>query len=371
MARVAVVLPVYNHERYLQQALDSIYCQDYTDYQIVAVNDGSSDSSLKILNENHARITLIEAGHRGAAAARNTAIRAVDCEFVAFMDADDVWTPERLRESLERFQSSRVDLIASALSFIDGNGRALPGIWACPPEGNNDYWGALLERNWIGTPSVTVRRKILDQVGGFDKSFTHAEDYDLWLRVGQNHAIDYIHTPLVQCRRHSLNTSLNIAAHQKFERIALQKVDPAQARAAFHRLYATSDRCAEAWIWFLLRSANPAFAEEIHFALENHPELRSLRFALGIFQADNGEYEKALATFRELKDRDAASLHNLAVLLALSGKSRTALFYLHLALRSRPDYYDAQYNVAAIREGRQLRLTRRPFRQQVVAMIGV
>ena len=148
MARVAVVLPVYNHERYLQQALDSIYCQDYTDYQIVAVNDGSSDSSLKILNENHARITLIEAGHRGAAAARNTAIRAVDCEFVAFMDADDVWTPERLRESLERFQSSRVDLIASALSFIDGNGRALPGIWACPPEGNNDYWGALLERNW-------------------------------------------------------------------------------------------------------------------------------------------------------------------------------------------------------------------------------
>jgi len=95
------------------------------------------------------------------------------------------------------------------------------------------------------------------------------------------------------------------------------------------------------------------------------------RHELLIFQADNGEYEKALATFRELKDRDAASLHNLAVLLALSGKSRTALSYLHLALRSRPDYHDAQYNVAAIREGRQLRLTRRPFRQQVVAMIGV
>jgi glycosyltransferase involved in cell wall biosynthesis len=371
MARVTVVLPVYNHERYLQEALDSIYSQDYSDYQIVAINDGSSDSSLRILHENHARIALIEAGHRGAAAARNTAIRGADSEFVAFLDADDLWTPGRLRESVDMFQNGKVDLVASALTFIDANGKELPGIWACPPEAVNDYWGALLERNWIGTPSVTVRRKALDEVGCFDKAFTHAEDYDLWLRVGQEHAIDYIPTSLVRCRRHSSNTSLNIVAHQKFERIALQKVDPAMAQAAFHRLYASSDRREEAWIWFLLRSANPAFPEEIQGALASHPESHSLRFALGIYQADNGEYEKALTTFRELKDRDAASLHNLAVLLALCGNSRAALSYLHLALRSRPDYHDAQYNVAAIREGRQLRLTRRPFRQQVIAMIGV
>jgi glycosyltransferase involved in cell wall biosynthesis len=370
MARVAVVLPVYNHQRYLQEALDSIYSQDYSDYQIVVVDDGSSDASLRILHENHS-ITLIEADHHGAAAARNTAIRATDSEFVAFMDADDVWAPERLRKSVERFESGRVDLSASALSFIDANGRMLPGMWACPPEAANDYWGALLERNWIGTPSVTVRRKTLDEAGYFDTAFTHAEDYDLWLRVGQDHAIDFIHTPLVRCRRHSSNTSLNIASHQKFERNALQKVDPALAHAAFHRLYAGSDRRAEAWIWFLLRSGNPAFPEEIQFALESHPESHSLRFALGIFQADKREYEKALTTFGELKDRDAASLHNVAVLLALSGHPRAALSYLHLTLFSRPDYYDAQYNIAAIREGRQLRLTRRPFRQQVIAMIRV
>jgi glycosyltransferase involved in cell wall biosynthesis len=371
MARVAVVLPVYNHERYLQQTLESIYSQDYSDYQIVAIDDGSADSSLKILNKNHARITLIEAGgHRGAAAARNTAIRAVDSEFVAFIDADDVWTPERLRQSVERFQNGNVDLVASALSFIDTNGKELPGIWACPPDAANDYWGALLDRNWIGTPSVTVRRKTLDEVGCFDETFTHSEDYDLWLRAGQDHAIDYIHTPLVQCRRHSSNTSLNITLHHKFERTALQKVDPARAHAAFYRLYAASDRRAEAWIWFLLRSASSGFPEEIHSALESHPESPSLRFALGIFQADKGDYEKALTTFRELKDRDAASLHNLAVLLALCGNSTAALPYLHLSLRFRPDYYDARYNIAAIREGRELRLTRRPFRQQVIAMIG-
>src|SRR3954469_15826533 len=105
MARVTIILPVYNHERYLQEALDSIYSQTYSDYQIIAIDDGSTDSSLQILNKNGTRLRLIEAGHRGAAAARNTAIRAADSEYIAFMDADDVWTPERLSESSEKLHS--------------------------------------------------------------------------------------------------------------------------------------------------------------------------------------------------------------------------------------------------------------------------
>lgn len=371
MARVTIVLPVFNHERYLQEALDSIYSQTYSDYQIIAIDDGSNDSSLLILNRNGARLTLIEGGHEGAAAARNTAIGAADSEYIAFMDADDVWTPERLSESSERLHSGGFDLVASAMSFIDADGMPLAGIWSCPAGAANDYWGALLERNWIGTPSVTVRRTVLDKVGRFDKAFTHAEDYDLWLRIGREHSLGYIDAPLVKCRRHSLNTSLNIAAHQKFERMALQKVDPLEARVAFQRRHAASSSRAEAWIWFLLRSGNPGFLEEVQYELTNHPESHSLRFALGIFQADKGEYENAITSFRELKDRDAASLHNLAVLMALCGNSQAALSCLHLVSRSCPGYHDAQYNLLAIRDGRQLRLTRRPFRQQLIAMIGV
>src|SRR5262249_10109895 len=138
-----------------------------------------------------------------------------------------------------------------------------------------------------------------------------------------------------------------------------------------HRLHASSDRCSEAWLWFLLRSGNRTFSDEIQFALEKHPASHELRFALGIFQADNGEYENAITTFRELEDRDAASLHHLGVVLGLCGNTKGALSCVDLALRSRPHYHDAQYNVAAIRDGRPLRLTRRPFRPQVIAMIGV
>jgi glycosyltransferase involved in cell wall biosynthesis len=369
MPRVTVVIPVYNHEKYLQKTLNALFDQDYTDYQIISVDDGSSDASLEILKRNSDRIRVIEGRHQGAAATRNTAIHAADSEFIAFMDADDLCSRERLRLSVEKFETEAVDLVASALTFIDSSGKPLPGLWTCPPEGPNDYWGSLLERNWIGTPSVMVRRRVLEAAGWFDEDFTHAEDYDLWLRIGEEHPIGFLDRPLIQCRRHSMNTSLDIGTHQHFERIALQKIDRRRARAAFNRLHSTADRQLEAWIWFLLRSGDARFLEEALPAITRHPESDSLRFALGVFQYDAGWYRDAVMTFAVLRSRDTASLHNVGVLMSLCGDTDAACHHLETALRLRPDYYDARHNLDAIKKGNQLRLTRRPFRSQPVAMI--
>jgi glycosyltransferase involved in cell wall biosynthesis len=370
MPRVTVVLPVYNQEKYVQKTLDALFDQDYPDYQIIAVDDGSLDASLEILKRNSHRIRVIESRHQGPAASRNTAIQAADSEFIAFMDADDLCSGERLRLSVEKFETEAVGLVASALGFVDFSGEPLPGLWTCPPEGPNDYWGALLERNWIGTPSVMVRRTVLDAAGWFDEDFTHAEDYDLWLRIGEEHPIGFLDMPLIQCRRHSMNTSLDIATHQHFERIALQKIDRRRARAAFNRLHSTADRRLEAWIWFLLRSGDARFLEETQLAIARFPESDSVRFALGVFQYDAGWYRDATMTFAVLKARDTASLHNVGVLMSLCGDTDAACLYLETALQRRPDYYDARHNLDAIKKGERLRLTRRPFRSQPVAMIG-
>jgi GT2 family glycosyltransferase len=370
MPRITVVVPVYNHEPYVEQTLYSLFAQDCSDYQIVAVDDGSSDGSLEVLNRNRSRITIIQTPHQGAAAARNRAIEATDSEFVAFMDADDLCAPGRLRLSLEKFQTENIDLVASTLSFIDASGQSLSGVWTCPPGAANDYWASLLERNWIGTPSVMVRRRVLDAVGAFDETFTHAEDYDLWLRIGREHSIGYIDAPQVQCRRHRTNTSINIRSHHHFERMALQKVDRMEAWTAFNHLYAGRQERAEAWIWFLLRSGDSEFSDEIRFALTQHPHSHSLRFALGVFQCDSAQYEEALGAFRALKEQDAAALHNLGVVFAFCGDIKAASSHLEAALRLRTDYYDAQYNLAALRDGLDLRLTRRPFRKHLVPMLG-
>ena len=369
MSRVTVVLPVYNHAHYVEHTLRSLFAQTYSDFEIAAVNDGSTDASLEILNRHAARLTVIESSHEGPAVARNRAIEATDSEFIAFMDADDMCSPQRLEWSLAKLENEQLDFVASALSFIDGNGESLPGSWTCPSQANTNYWGSLLERNWIGTPSVMVRRDALHRVGLFDERFTHAEDYDLWLRVGCASSIGYIDSPLIQCRRHDANNSINIDSHQYFERMALQKVDRMEAWKAFNKLYAGAPKATEAWIWFLLRSGDPAFVEESAFAIAQHPQSQAVRFALGVFAWDTGRYDRAVATFQQLKDQDLASLHNFAVSLARCGERRAALFHLETAIGIRPDYHDAQYNLAALRAGRQPRLTRRPLREHLVPML--
>jgi len=370
MPRVTVVLPVYNHDAFVQQTLSSLYAQDYCDFQIVAVADGSTDGSLEIRKRQGSRVQVIESRHQGPAGARNRGLSETDSDFVAFMDADDLCAPERLRVELETLEKENLDLVASAMNFIDAEGHPLPGTWTCPVGAAGNYWAALLERNWIGTPSVIVRRSVFDTIGVFDEGFTHAEDYDLWLRIGRTHAIGYIDTPLISCRRHAMNTSINIESHQRFESLALQKVDRGEAWAAFGRLYKKGRHRSEAWIWFLLRRGDPAFAREAARAVAQHPNSRSIRFAVGVFQYDCGLYEKSLVTFDSLKQGDAAAMHNMGVVYARCGMKEAAAVQLEAALQLRPGYFDAEHNLAALRNGQDLRLTRRPFREHSVPMPG-
>jgi glycosyltransferase involved in cell wall biosynthesis len=366
MSRITVVLPVYNHDRYLEQTLHSLDNQDYQDFEIVAVDDGSTDQSFQILQQHRPNVTVIQSRHAGPAAARNRAIEATDSEFVAFMDADDLCSRERLRIQIEKLENENLDLVASTLSFIDSDGLPLPGIWERPEEAVHHHWGALLERNWIGTPSVMLRRSVLNNVGLFDEQFSHAEDYDLWLRIGRAHRIGYVPATLIQCRRHAANMSMNIGSHQQFERIALQKVARGEAYTAFSRLYAQAQPRSEAWIWFLLRRGDPAFADETELAIKQYPASRSLRFALGVYQFDSAQYNAALDTFESLKDSEASARHNLGVVFARRGDFQAAQSHFHAALQLRPDYHDAQYNLAALRNGHEVRLTRRPLRERLV-----
>ena len=335
---------------------------------MIVADDGSTDASLDVLRGYRPRITIIRGEHKGPAAARNRAIEATDSEYIAFMDADDLCEPRRLDLQLRKLENQNLDLVASALRFIDEWGWPIPGLWACPPNARNHYWASLLERNWIGTPSVMLRSSALRSAGLFDEEFTHAEDYDLWLRIGRSHSIGYIEAPLVQCRRHGSNTSIDIDSHQRFERKALQKVNPAEARQAFNRLYSAEQELDEAWIGFLLRSGRPDFLEEAHSALARNPRSSVLRFALGVFHYDSGEYEKARATFVGIQETDAASMHNAGVVSALCGDMPEARMKLRNALRLRPGYYDARFNLEALNRGNKLRITRRPLRTSLVPM---
>ena len=366
MPRISIVIPNYNHAAYIVEALDHVANQTFQDFEVIVVDDGSTDASVEVVSQHRLPLTVLRSEHKGPAAARNKGIAASDSEYIAFMDADDLCQSRRLELQVQKLENEKLDMVASALSFIDAQGCPIPGLWACPPHARRNYWASLVERNWIGTPSVMLRRSILPSTGVFDEKFTHAEDYDLWLRVGRSHSIGFIETPLIQCRRHESNTSRNTESHKYFERKALQKIDPAEAYEAFARLYPAEHERDESWIGFLLRSANPRFLDEAHRALARNPRSSVVRFALGVFHFDSGNYERSRATFLGIPEQDAASIHNAGVTSALCGDFAFARLKLTDALRVRPEYYDARCNLEALRSGEPLRLTRRPLRTDLI-----
>lgn len=188
---VSVVIPVYNRARVLPRALDSVLAQTHQDFEILVVDDGSTDAVATVVDGyRSARIRLIRLGGRfGAARARNVGIREARGEWVAFLDSDDEWLPPKLETQLARVRSAdrQVALVYGLRLITDHRGNQTWSHRESLHEGA--VFDALLRGGWTPPPSVVmVRRSALMTVGGFDETLPSFQDYDLWLRLAQ---VDY------------------------------------------------------------------------------------------------------------------------------------------------------------------------------------
>jgi glycosyltransferase involved in cell wall biosynthesis len=197
--KVTVVIPVFNRAQVVQRAIASVLAQTYQDFEIIVVDDGSTDSSAaSVAALNDRRITLIRhERNRGGSAARNTGIRAGSAPFVAFLDSDDEWLPTKLERQLEVFErsSERLGLVYTGAERIFPDGSVSRYI----PQRRVDLAGALLIVNVVGETSLgMVRRSALGAVGGFDESLPSCQDMDLWLRVCERFDADVVPEVLVR-----------------------------------------------------------------------------------------------------------------------------------------------------------------------------
>lgn len=183
MPKVSVVMSVFNQEKYLPIAIESILNQTYTDFEFIIVNDGSNDSSNDIiLGYKDKRIILIEQENTGLPVALNLAISKTKGDFIARMDSDDISHPSRLKKQLEHLkQNPEMDLIGSSVRIIDENGKFL-GVEDVPTstEAINQ---CLKYRCVVYHPTFFIRKEIFNKVGGYRKEFIHAQDYDFLLRA--------------------------------------------------------------------------------------------------------------------------------------------------------------------------------------------
>ena len=209
---ISVVLPVYNAEAYLREAIGSILAQSFTDFELIAINDGSTDDSGAILRELAARdtrIVLVERPNDRLISALNAGIESARADLIARMDADDVAMPERFAlQHARMIQEPELAVLGSFIRIMDKTGNIIRlNEYPLTPKAT----ARCLERGGcpVAHPAVMMRRGAVLKIGGYRKAFSHAEDYDLWLRMSDlGYAIANLPQLLLNYRWHGTNVSV-------------------------------------------------------------------------------------------------------------------------------------------------------------------
>ncbi len=203
--RISVVIPTYNREELITEAIDSVLAQTYRDFEIIVVDDGSRDRTSDRVAQYGDRITYHVQENCGVAAARNAGIRLSQGEFVCFLDSDDLWKPQKLATQI-RFADAHPEyaLLSTELQGFDADGkvggRRKAEMYTIR---NGLVIEDLLFGNWIQTSTVMLRRDCLDEAGWFDEDVGQfGEDWLLWMRVVSRFPIYFLPEPLVSYRIH-------------------------------------------------------------------------------------------------------------------------------------------------------------------------
>lgn len=224
---VSVTLCCYNSERYLEETLQSIFAQTYTDWELVIINDGSTDSTAQIIQRHLAegrRIVYHSEANAGLGAARNKAIELSQGEFIALVDHDDLWHPEKLERQLKLVTGRpEVGVVYSETGVLVSNDHT-----NAPSLRRTCYRGRVLMPlvlgNFIPCSSIVIRRSAIDAVGRFNPAFIQVEEYDLMIRLAERYEFDYVSEPLSTFRFHSQNLSWDGARLQSEMMTLMQRV---------------------------------------------------------------------------------------------------------------------------------------------------
>lgn len=194
--QVTVIIPTFNRSKMLGKAIRSVLDQDFSDFELLVIDDGSTDQTPSLLKSFEGRIKTIRQNNKGVSAARNLGIAHASGRLIAFLDSDDYWLPGKLTAQTAFFHSNPESMICQTQEIWIRNGRRVN-----PKHRHEKRSGMIFEPSLalclVSPSAVMVRRHLLDRVGRFDENLPACEDYDLWLRIGHRYPIHLIDLPLV------------------------------------------------------------------------------------------------------------------------------------------------------------------------------
>ena len=193
---VSVIIPTYNRGWIIQEAIDSVLDQDFNDYELIVVDDGSEDNTLEILEAYGKAIKVLQQGNRGVSAARNRGIEEATGRLLAFLDSDDLWLPKKLSTQVKFFENNADALINQTQEIWNRN-----GLRVNPKKRHHKFSGMIFERSLelclVSPSAVMIAKDLFDTVGVFDENLPACEDYDLWLRISCRYPVHLTDLPLV------------------------------------------------------------------------------------------------------------------------------------------------------------------------------
>ena len=209
---VSVIIPAYNAAWCVGKAVDSVLAQDYRNYEVIVVNDGSTDETAAVLDTYGDAIRVVRQANGGLSSARNAGIRTARGEFIAFLDADDWWLPEKLSLQLALMRAQpRLGFTSTTARVVDPEGK-LVNTWACGTwEGSflAHLFGANADVAGSGS-AVIAKRVLFKHVGGFDEALRSLEDIDMWMRLAAVAEYACLGQPLVVILKRPDSMSRNL-----------------------------------------------------------------------------------------------------------------------------------------------------------------
>jgi len=232
MPKVSIIIPTYNSEKFLDRAIKSVINQTYKNWELIIVDDFSTDKTREIIKNWEAKdkricSIFLEKNSGGPAHPKNKGFEISQGEYIAYLDQDDEWLPQKLEKQLAiftKYPNQKIGLVSCGANIVDDSGKLLMTINA---NGNNKSFSDMLIADYVtSNSSVLIPRKVIEEVGPRDesKNIGYYEDWDMWVRIMANgYMLKFVEEPLINYSIHANNFSRNA-----------DKLKRAQQNAAFY-----------------------------------------------------------------------------------------------------------------------------------------
>lgn len=221
---ISVIIPTFNRVHMIQRALHSVLNQNFPIHEIIVIDDGSNDGTDRIIQEQFPKVRLLQQDHQGVSVARNRGIRMATGNWIAFLDSDDCWVPNKLSRQIDELMKHPRLLLCHTDEIWIRNGKRVNPKKKHEKKGGTIFQDCLL-LCVISPSSVLLKKQLLNEVGYFDEALPVCEDYDLWLRICAIYPVLYINEPLtIKYGGHEDQLSKKYWGMDRFRIQALAKV---------------------------------------------------------------------------------------------------------------------------------------------------